>query len=234
MQNKYLAVDLEISTPIPPSAKEWRDYRPFGVACVVTKGSDHTYPLLWTSQLKGDFAQRMFENDLFNLRKYLQIMQSKGYILLSFNGCGFDFDVLNEECPSDDWKHLALSHVDLFFHIFCVKGYSKGLDRIAQYYKMGKPEGVNGAKAPQMWLDGQYHQVLDYCANDVQLTLDLAAHAEINGMLQWLSNKGDVDTVWFNDGLLTVEQALKLPEPDNAWMGDKAWSRSKFTGWMNG
>ena len=228
---KYLAFDLEISTPIPAGTQDWKQYRPFGVSCVVTKGSDHEYPLIWTSQHFGDFASRMFEQNLAELLGYLTTMQRKGYTLLSFNGLGFDLDVLNEEHPDSGWAELAVDHVDLFFQIFCIKGYCKGLDAIAKGYGMGKPEGVSGALAPQMWLDGRYHEVLDYCAGDIEMTLNLAHTIVTNKSIQWLAKNGTQDITAFPDGLLTVTECLKIPEPSNPWMKDP-WKRERFTGWM--
>lgn len=227
---KYLALDLEISTPIPDGAQDWKQYRPFGVSCVVTKGSDHQYPLMW---FQPGFAPRMTSALLLQLGMYLDAMMRQGYIILTFNGCGFDFDVLDEETGRHGfWKMIALSHVDLFFHIFCLKGYSRGLDTLAKGAGLpGKPSGVDGAKAPQMWLDGRYHEVLDYCAGDVEMTLALTKAGEQHGCLVWDARNGGSDSVDLSGGWLTVGEAMQLPEPDTSWMS-KPWSRSKFTGWM--
>lgn len=226
---KYLALDLEISTPIPDGAQDWKQYRPFGVACVVTKGSDHRYPLMW---FQPGFGKQMAVTMLMQLALYLDTMIRKGYTVVTFNGCGFDFDVLQEEYPGGAWHKLAMRHVDLFFHIFCVKGYSRGLDTLARGAGLpGKPSGIDGAKAPQMWLDGRHHEVLDYCAGDVEMTLALTQMGEQHGCLVWDARSGGSDSVDLSDGWLTVEQAMRLPEPDTSWMTNP-WKRSKFTGWI--
>jgi hypothetical protein len=51
------------------------------------------------------------------------------------------------------------------------EGYSYSLDAIARangYAKTG-----NGALAPQLWQDGKYREVIDYCLNDCQITRKL-------------------------------------------------------------
>ena len=226
---KYLALDIEISTPIPDGATDWKQYRPFGVSCVVTKGSDHKYPLMW---FEPGFGPRMVGMTLMRLALYLDTMLRQGYTLLTFNGAGFDLNVLQEEYPGGAWHKLAMRHIDLFFHIFCVKGYCRGLDTLSRGAGLsGKPEGVDGAKAPQMWLDGRYHEVLDYCAGDVEMTLALAAAGDTHGCLVWESKRGGTDSVDLSNGWLTVGEALQLPEPDNSWMSNP-WKREKFTGWV--
>lgn len=238
---KFLCLDLEISTPIPPGTTDWATCRPYGVSCVVTKGSDHVYPLMWANANFVGFGTKMMTLEIGILRTYLTNMVRNGYTLLSFNGAGFDFNVLMEEetlifnqeqIPV--WKDLALNHIDIYFQIFAQKGYCKGLNHLAKAHGLtGKAEGVNGALAPQMWLDGRYHEVLDYCASDVEMTLELARIGEELGFLQWQSNSGSMDSVSLPDGWLTVAEALKLPEPNTSWQGAKAWKRDKFTGWLN-
>lgn len=95
-----------------------------------------------------------------------------------------------------------------------------------------KPEGVNGAAAPQMWLDGRYQEVLDYCAGDVRLTMALALEAKRLGAVRWTSRAGRSTGARMLE-LLTVQEALLLPEPDVSWQTGERWTREKFTGWIN-
>jgi hypothetical protein len=228
---KYLAFDLEIATPIPSGAN-WDDYRPFGVACAVTFGSAHRYPLMWQG-LK--VKSRMGTLHLLMLHDYLRDMVDKGYTLLTFAGCGFDFNVLDEETKgySAGWKDLARNHVDMFFHILAAKGYCRGLDTLAKAQGLlGKPSGVHAAAIPQMWLDGRQHEVLDYCAGDVEMTLRLAERGDLMKRIEWEAKGGTQDGCDLPDGWLTVGEALQLPEPDTSGM-ENPWPRSKFTGWLD-
>lgn len=243
MTKKYLAFDLEIATPIPAGATDWNEYRPFGIACAATWASDMSVPILWAA---AGNSQHMFRDEIgpvvaADLLVYLRTAAAQGYTLVTFNGAGFDFNVLSEELRkyghhrlASDCPALARNHIDIFFHIFCAKGYAKGLDTIARGMGLaGKPEGVNGALAPQMWVDGRYHEVLDYCAQDARTTLDIAHLIDQRRFVQWESRSGETDKTDMPDGCLTVEQALQLPEPDVSWMDDP-WSRDKFVGWLSG
>lgn len=230
---RFMAFDLEISTPIPAGAADWSEFRPFGISCAVTQVITDG-PVFWYGDVNdGDYLPKMTMDHVKDLVVYLSRAVQKGFTIVTFNGCGFDFSVLAEESGMvDECKQLAMHHVDLFFFLFCRLGYAPGLDRLAKGMDIGgKPEGVNGALAPQMWLDGQHQEVLDYCAGDVRMTLSLAQRANYLSEFEWLSKSGKAVKVDFPK-LLTVAESLKLPEPDISWMGGDKWERSKFTGWM--
>jgi len=48
---------------------------------------------------------------------------------------------------------------------------------------VGKPEGMDGAAAPEMWQRGEYGKVISYCLNDVALTRALYRKAWSQGYL---------------------------------------------------
>jgi len=227
---KFVAFDLEIATPIPAGATDWRPYRPFGISCAGMFIQGEEKPEVW----HGDgYAQRMSKIEVCELVQYLQLATARGYAIVTFNGCGFDFEVLAEESGMfDECKELALNHVDIFFQLFCQLGYAPGLDRLCKGMNLGeKPEGINGAAAPQMWLDGRYQEVLDYCAGDVRLTMALALEAKRLGAVRWTSRAGKSTGARMLE-LLTVQESLLLPEPDVSWQTGERWTREKFTGWM--
>lgn len=229
---KYLAFDLEIAKTIPFD-QDLDAHRPLGITCAATWASDADTPMVWCG--RGDYGQiapAMNVTEVKALVNYLQSATYQGYTLLSFNGAGFDF-----RCLADDGgdpavcKSLALSHVDLFFHLFCRLGYAPGLGRAAKGMGLaGKTEGMDGALAPDLWKRGQYGQVLQYVAQDVRTTLDLAVAVESTHELRWMS-KSERPMVISVDRWLTVTEAMELPEPDTSWMKDR-WTRGKFTKWL--
>ena len=123
-----------------------------------------------------------------------------------------------EEC-----KRLAfdLDHVDMMFHVFCQLGYGVGLDRAARGMGLaGKPEGMSGALAPRLWAEGKRKEVLDYVAQDVRITLELAQACEKRGHLHWITRRGSTGKMALPSGWLTVREALTLPEPDTWGRGE--------------
>ncbi|MHC4605233.1 MAG: hypothetical protein ACYS6W_18105 [Planctomycetota bacterium] len=88
---------------------------------------------------------------------------------------------------------------------------------------------MDGAIAPQLWINGEYHRVLDYVSWDVKNTLGVAQAVEAAGRLNWTARSGRPNS-WNCDHWLTVKEAMALPEPDTSWMTDP-WPRSKFYEW---
>lgn len=132
----------------------------------------------------------------------------------------------------DACKRLAWGHVDMMFHVFCELGHPVGLAAAAKGMKLpGKPQGMSGIMAPQMWADGKRKEILEYVAQDARTTLDLAMACEQQDCFRWITRKGDTRRMAMPGGWLTTAQAEKLPKPDTAWM-TTPMSRQKFTGWM--
>jgi len=178
-------------------------------------------------------ADQMSQQDAVNLVHFLLSMISAGYTILTWNGLGFDFDILAEESQMfEECSWLALNHVDMMFHVFCELGYPIALDHAAKAMGLaGKPEGMRGALAPRLWAAGKRQEVLDYVAQDARTTLELAETCEEHGYLRWITRSGNIRTMALRTGWLTVREAMTLPEPDTSWMSDP-WPRTKFTSWI--
>jgi len=227
---KFLAFDLEIFKSIPEGETDWKALRPLGISCAATLASDEPTPILWNSD---PLSQPMTETECSDLLFYLEDMQASGYTVLTWNGLSFDFDILSEETRLHAaCKSLAMNHVDMMFHFFCLKGFPLGLGACAKGCGLaGKTEGMDGAKAPELWQAGEYDKVLEYVGQDVITTLHVAQTVERQKGFDWTAKSGRRNSIRINEWL-TVQDALALPELDNSWMSDP-WPRSKFTGWMS-
>ena len=193
-------------------------------------------PRTWfTAAADGAIADQMSKEDLGRLAKDLAEMVESGCTLLTWNGTGFDFDILAEESGmEDECKSLAKNHVDMMLHLFCVKGYPLALRTAC----IGagttiKTAGMDGAKAVRMWYEGARQEVIDYCGQDVQVTLELAIASEKMRGLHWSSRAGNPQHLSLPRGWQSVEDVLRFPEPDNSWM-NSPMSRREFTGWLDG
>jgi hypothetical protein len=233
MLPKYLAFDLEISKVMPEGSEDFRQYRPLGISCAATLSSGGELKLWYGKDAEGKISNQTPVETLNELIEYLMAQNREGYKIVTWNGLGFDFDILFEETDGNpDCIFLASTHYDMMFHLFCEKGYPLSLDKAARGMGLkGKTEGVDGAQVPIMWQSGQFEKVLEYLSQDVRTTLDLAAICEVKHHLEWFSNTGKLQRLALPKGWLNVEAALKLPEPDNSWMSNP-WLRSKFTGWL--
>jgi hypothetical protein len=231
---RYLAFDIETAKNIPGDDFNWRPHRPLGITCAATLASDSTEVRLWHGKSDdGTPAERMSRADVGLLVEYLCAMVQDGYTILTWNGLGFDFDILAEESDVPTSCHdCALCHVDMMFHIVCCLGYPVALDKGAQGMGLpGKPAGMSGVLAPKLWADGQHQQVLDYVAQDVRTALQLARLCEDRRRFEWITRKGTRGRLPLPEGWLTVREASVLPEPDTSWMSNPL-RRRDFTAWL--
>jgi len=234
MMSRYLSFDIETSK-ITPEGADVQSHRPLGIAC---------WAIAWLN-LKGEIktstghggndspAAMMTREECQSLvNKLLFSVYTRGFTILTHSGVGFDFDILAEESGMHaECADLALHSVDTCLLIHCFKGYPVGLDAIARGMGLaGKTEGMSGALAPQMWADGKFDEVLAYVAQDVRSTLEVALAIEQRRGLSWIAKSGKRNSLPIQR-MLTVEEALRLPEPDTSWMTEPM-PRSRFTGWM--
>jgi len=226
---RYLAFDVETARI---SEGDWRSCRPLGISCAATLPGDSREPVLWHGGDRACPADRMSQGEAAALAHYLAAQAEHGYTLLTWNGVGFDLDVLAEESRLlETCRTLALSHVDMMFHVLCRLGYGVSLDAVARGTGVaGKPEGMIGKLAPALWAEGKREEVLRYVGQDVRTTLDLARACESCGAFRWVARSGKVRCMTLGEGWLTVREALELPLPDTSWM-DEPWLRERFTGW---
>lgn len=162
----------------------------------------------------------------------LAALASQGYTLVTWNGLGFDFNVLAEESGLvADCARLATGHVDMMFHAVCSLGYPVSLEKAAERMQIpGKKAGASGANAPVMWAAGRHREVLEYCAQDARITLQIAEACEHRRQLTWITRRGKLSQMPLPHGWLTVEQARALPLPDTSWMPDPV-PRDRFLRW---
>jgi len=236
MARRYLAFDIETAKDVPGEEFIWRPHRPLGISCAATLASDSDQPQLWYGKSSdGSPAKQMSVQETTELVRYLARMAAEGYTILTWNGLGFDFDVLAEESRSKpDCMSIALDHVDMMFHLVCSLGYPVSLQKAADGMGVpGKPQGMTGIRAPKAWAEGQHQVVLDYVSQDVRIALQIGQACDQQREFHWITQRGARKSVPLANGWLIVREAMKLPEPDTSWMS-KPLSRREFSGWLSG
>jgi hypothetical protein len=233
---RYLAFDIETAKDVPGDDFNWRPHRPLGITCAATLASDRDQPELWYGKNPdGSPAPQMSRQDVGEFLAFMCKAVSEGYRIVSWNGLGFDFDVLAEESGSmEDCKEVALDHIDMMFHLVCCLGYPVSLAKAAQGMGLpGKPPAMSGVKAPVMWAQGQHEEVLKYVAQDVRIAIDVAIAVDARRRFQWITAKGFPKSIPLPRGWLSVRESLLLPEPDTSWMKSRL-SRRDFMPWIKG
>lgn len=234
MKRRYLALDIETVKLVPANAPDWRLHRPLGVSCAATLATDQNEPEVWHGGRNYEHpTNRMTCHQLCKLVGYLEELVENGYTIVTWNGVGFDFDVLAEESGLiETCKRLGRGHVDMMFHVFCQLGYGISLGAAAKGMGLdGKAGGMTGIDAPRLWAERKRSQVLRYVAQDAQITLALAEKCESEHWLRWVTRSGRKRKMALPKGWLSVVSAQKLPEPITFWM-TTPWSRQKFTAWL--
>lgn len=234
---RLLAFDLETSK-ITPEGDDIQAHRPLGISCWAMAWMDkdgaistakHGLP----DSKSGIASAKMTREECQALVLMLKTaVERNGYTLLTHNGVGFDLDILAEESGLHaECVELALQSIDTCLYVHCVKGFPVGLNAIAQGFGLsGKTEGMSGALAPVMWAEGKHSEVLEYVAQDARTTLEVGLAIERHRQLKWISKTGRTNILRV-DRLLTVEECLKLKEPDTSWM-DSPLPRERFVGWL--
>lgn len=233
MPRKYLAFDIETCKIIPNLTGELLAHRPLGISCIGALCADNNQQhLFYSNDAAGHPTGQMTKHDVSKFIDYLLEQTTAGYTPLSFNGLGFDFDVLAEESGRlGDCRRLALNHVDVMFHVLCTQGYPVGLGAAAKAIGQAKSQDVDGELAPQLWQGGQYQKVLDYVAQDCKVTLAVALLSEEKRRFSWVNKKDGTSSFDLPHGWLTVKEAMSLPLPDTSWMSTPM-ERSRFTRWL--
>jgi len=235
MARKYLAFDIETAKDVPGTELNWQPHRPLGITCAAALPADAQEPTVWHGRnAEGTAAKQMAKCEVRQVVNKLVEWAAQGYTLLSWNGLGFDFDVLAEESDSfEECRNLVMNHVDMMFHVFCDRGFPVGMDKAAQALRIpGKPAGMSGELAPQLWAQGRCQDVINYVCGDVRMSLQIAQACEKMRSFQWITRRGSISSMDLRRGWLTVKDALRLPTLNTSWMDDPI-SRGRFTQWLD-
>jgi hypothetical protein len=164
---------------------------------------------------------------------YLSQHVALGYTIVTWNGIGFDFDILGEESGMHDKCNvLALGHVDMMFHVLCQLGFGVSLNAAARGMRLTKKcEKRRGSLVPKHWADGDYEKVFNHVAQDVRLTLELATTCDQCSYFRWITRCGTGRMMRLPNGWQLVRDVQKLPEPFQS-QPRRQWSRNSLTAWM--
>ena len=234
MKQRLLAFDIETAKPLPDEVTDLLSHRPLGIACAAAVDIEGQHEVLWHGRKAGTFAAQMSRGEAQRLVHDLVGFVEGGYTLVTWNGVGFDFNILAEESGlPGECASLALAHIDLMFHIVCSRGFPLALDKVAQGMGLpGKPSGMSGSKAPTLWASGHQADVLGYVVGDCRTTFAVARATEQRGSIEWVTARGRHATIALPSGWLTVDQAMQLPLPDTSWMRTPL-TRESFTDWIH-
>lgn len=232
---RFIAWDIETAEIVPEGAV-WEDYRPYGISCAATLVMPENQMAIWVSTGGENLrlAPKLTTGRCVEMFRHLVDFQAQGYPVVSWNGVGFDFDVLAEEMPAVFFESvvaLAWDSYDPGFQMACELGYMCGLGKAAQS-TLGASKLMSGAQAPALWAEDAAGQtkVLEYVQSDVRLTAELYEALLDSGRIKWISRAGRPNE-WrpFKGQLLTVGEAyVQIARPRDPWK-----SRDEIIAWTD-
>ena len=235
---KCVAFDLELAnTRRLPSLKKgdniWALW-PLNISVGATYCLPEKTVDLWFSRDTAGVPRRrgLRRRDAKHLVNTLYNYQQKGLPIVSWNGTGFDFQLLARLLPNrkDVIIDMTLKSYDPMFQLLCSIGYMPGLEAAGLGIGL-PPKPMEGASAPALWGHGFFAEVMDYVSQDAITTGTIAEHIFTMHSLSWITKAGDVH--WEPiPRLLTVEQCLNLPLPKTGSMQNPL-KREDFINWFD-
>ena len=171
----FLIYDCEIVKCIPDRkrfndptyqyCKGWGDFEGMGISVIGFSHEDHTNYLIADPSIDGDFEM---------LQDFAAL--ASHHIIVGFNSRNFDDRLLaaNGVNVATDYDLLEEVRIAAGYsadYRSVPAGHSYSLDAISR--ANGAAKTGHGALAPQLWQDGKHKEVIDYCLNDVVLTLKI-------------------------------------------------------------
>jgi hypothetical protein len=234
---KLASFDIEIASVVPETVPDWSKVKGLGISCAAIALADADDVQVWedkprfTKQKSADLVKRLME------------LHDQGYMLITWNGCSFDFRVLAEESGLiQQCGQLALNHVDMMLMVTFTKGWYLSLQAAlegaglsgklmtVQLSDGSEIHDMEGSKTPELWAAGEYEAVMAYLKEDVVQLLKLAQSVDRRGRISWTSRSGNPQQIRFSK-LLTVTECFGIPEPDTSWMSDPP-TREQFIEWI--
>jgi hypothetical protein len=232
---RYVSFDIESARLLPPGVSDILAYRPLGISCAAAATSDGRDRRTWAGRNPdGSYAPRMSPDEAAAMVRDLMAYRNDGYTLVTWNGLGFDFDILAEESGLHaECVELAMNHIDMLFHAVCVLGHPISLQKATEGMEIeGKLAAMSGAEAPEAWAAGRFEEVLAYVQQDAAATVELTQVCEERKELAWITRTGKKRRMPLEDGWLNVKDASGLPLPDTSWMSDPP-RRERFLSWVD-
>lgn len=180
----FIVYDAEIKKAIRSKSEDlipgieycggWKDYGGMGISCMGVYDS-------WMDQY------RVFCDD--NIQEFKDIMLIDSFVKVGFNNIGFDDNLI----IANNIQINQETHYDILRQVWIASGLAPtfeypshtgfGLDAIVKSNFKGEGKIGHGEIAPVDYQNGNFGSLIDYCINDVRLTVKLLRQILNTGFL---------------------------------------------------
>ena len=227
-----LGFDIETANIITLARGEnLDDHGPLDITVAATH-IDGGEELLWLSAGANGIPLPMITRDRAReLLAYLSRMQHEGHSIVAWNGLSFDMRWLGHAAGDmQTAARVAMKLYDPMFQFYKLKGFPVGLAAVGKGLGVKMVKLMDGAHAPQAWIDGKHQQVCEYVKSDARMTVEIASAIARAKKIAWVTKRGTTSSVPI-PRLRTVEECIADPMPDQSWM-DTPLPQERFFGWM--
>ena len=230
---RLLSFDIEISDlfDLGPG-EDMERYAPFhiSVAATAVPGGEELHWLSMDDDVRP--ALNLTRERAHELLEYLDEKLNEGFALCAWNGLHFDMQWIGHH--AGDMRlaaGIALKIYDPMFQFLNDQGYPVGLASVAAGPGIAQKKLMNGADAPKEWRAGNFELVKEYVLGDCQITNQVVRAIRDSGHIQWLNRNGERKSKPMKR-LMTVEEIIAAPDPDQSWM-DRPLRKSSFHHWVD-
>ena len=213
----HLFLDIELCDNIPDG---WDRDNPssLDIACICVMTIDSQ--LTENTVVHQNEGKAMTHEQIQVVCNQVKDICNQGGKFITWNGLGFDMQLLDK--IDNTLKQLILSehHIDLMFHFTRKKGYMIGLNKVSQGFSIGE-KTMTGLDAVKLWAKGEFQKVIDYNIKDVELLRDIYYKVIETSKIKWLSGNHNICYLNVDTSQLSVGNSLNIPRPsdkDISWM----------------
>lgn len=227
-----LSFDIEISDEFELApGEDLDDHGPFHISVASTVVHQGEQRLWYCEDAGGQPSSSITREKAEQLLDYLEERQKAGAMVCAWNGLGFDLRWIGHAAGDQEKAgRIALAGYDPMFQFFSQRGFPVGLAKVAEGMGIKQAKLMDGADAPRRWREGRFQEVMDYVLGDSQITNQVVLAIRDAREVRWVTARGTTAREPM-PRLLTVSEALLLPDPDQSWM-DRPLPRSKFYRWI--
>ena len=230
---RLLSFDIEISDVFTLGpGEDMERYAPFHISVAATAIPNGEERHWLSLDEAGRPSLHLTWQRAHELLEYLEEKIDEGFALCAWNGLHFDMKWIGHHAGDMALAaRIALEIYDPMFQFFNDQGYPVGLASVAEGLGIAQTKAMNSADAPREWRAGNYGAVKEYVLGDCQMTNQVVQAIRDSGRIRWVNRSGERKSKPMQR-LMTVEQVIAAPGPDQSWM-DRPLAKAAFHRWVD-